>query len=168
MSERLDRLEGSRRVVQTAACIGRAFRADFLAALLDDSDIAVIEPLEALVHAEILRRQHDAAQTTYEFRHALLQRIAYELIGQTDRRKVHARIAGLMQQRSNFEPAIAEAKAHHLTEAGHSEEAIAAWLEAAALASRRSALIEAVVHIRRGLSLLGGIEGSGGASSSLA
>jgi hypothetical protein len=55
-----------------------------------------------------------------------------------------------MQQRSNFEPAIAEAKAHHLAEAGHSEEAIAAWLEAAALASRRSDLIEAVAHIRSG------------------
>jgi class 3 adenylate cyclase/tetratricopeptide (TPR) repeat protein len=158
MSERLDRLEGSRRVVQTAACIGRAFRADFLGALLGDSNTQVIEPLEALVEAEILRRQHNAAQTTYEFRHALLQRIAYETIVQADRRKVHARIAGLMQQRSNFEPAIAEAKAHHLAEAGHNEEAIAAWLEAAALASRRSALIEAVAHIRSGLSLLGGIE----------
>jgi len=158
MSERLDRLEASRRVVQTAACIGRAFRADFLGALLGDSDTDLIEPLEALVEAELLRRQHNAAQTTYEFRHALLQRIAYESIIQADRRKMHARIASLMQQRSNFEPAIAEAKAHHLTEAGQSEEAIAAWLEAAALASRRSALIEAVVHIRRGLSLLGDIE----------
>ncbi|MGE5073718.1 MAG: ATP-binding protein, partial [Anaerolineae bacterium] len=158
MSERLDRLQAGRRVVQTAACIGRAFRADFLGALLGDSDTQLIEPLEALVEAELLRRQHNAAQTTYEFRHALLQRIAYESFAQADRRKMHARIASLMEQRSNFEPAIAEAKAHHLTEAGQTEEAIAAWLEAAALASRRSALIEAVAHIRNGLSLLGGIE----------
>ncbi len=158
MSERLDRLEGGRQVVQAAACIGRSFGAAFLGALLGDANTQVIEPLEALVEAEILRRQHDVSQTTYAFRHALLQRVAYESIVLADRRKMHARVADLMQQRSNFEPAIAEVRAHHLTEAGRNEEAIAAWLDAAALASRRSALIEAVAHIRSGLSLLGGIE----------
>ena len=35
LSERLDRLPGARRIVQTAACIGRAFTPAFLAALLD-------------------------------------------------------------------------------------------------------------------------------------
>jgi class 3 adenylate cyclase/tetratricopeptide (TPR) repeat protein len=157
MSERLDRLEGGRRVVQAAACIGRSFAADFLGTLLEEADAPVIGPLEALVEAEILRRRYDDAKTTYEFRHALLQRVAYESMVQTDRRMMHARIAELLKQRSNSEPIIPEMMAHHLTQAGHAEEAIKAWLDAAAGASRRSALVEAIAHVRSGLDLLEGI-----------
>ena len=157
MSERLDRLEGGRRVVQAAACIGRSFAADFLGPLLESADVAVVEPLEALVEAEILRRRRDDDRTTYEFRHALLQRVAYELMIQADRRAMHARIADLLKQRSNSMPAIPEVMAHHLTQAERSQEAITAWLDAAAAASRRSALVEAIAHIRNGLSLLDGI-----------
>jgi class 3 adenylate cyclase/tetratricopeptide (TPR) repeat protein len=158
LSERLDRLEGGRRVVQAAACIGRSFAADFLGTLLADADAPVIEPLEALVEAEILRRRHDDAKPTYEFRHALLQRVAYESMMQADRRTMHARIAELLKQRSNSEPIIPEVMAHHLTQAGRSHEAIDAWLDAAAGASRRSALVEAIAHVRSGLSLLEGIQ----------
>ena len=157
MSERLDRLEGGRRVVQAAACIGRSFAADFLGPLLESADVAVVEPLEALVEAEILRRRRDDDRTTYEFRHALLQRVAYELMIQADRRAMHARIADLLKQRSNSMPAIPEVMAHHLTQAERSQEAITAWLDAAAAASRRSALVEAIAHIRNGLALLDGI-----------
>ena len=77
MSERLDRLQGGRRVVQAAACIGRSF-GRFLGTLLENADARVVEPLEALVEAEILRRHRDDGSSTYEFRHALLQRVAYE------------------------------------------------------------------------------------------
>jgi class 3 adenylate cyclase/tetratricopeptide (TPR) repeat protein len=158
LSERLDRLEGGRRVVQAAACIGRSFAADFLGTLLADADAPVIEPLEALVEAEILRRRHDDAKPTYEFRHALLQRVAYESMMQADRRAMHARIAELLKQRSNSDPIIPEVMAHHLTQAGRSYEAINAWLDAAAGAKRRSAVVEAIAHIRSGLSLLEGIQ----------
>ena len=158
MSERLDRLQGGRRVVQAAACIGRSFGADFLGALLENADARVVEPLEALVEAEILRRHRDDGSSTYEFRHALLQRVAYELMVQSDRRAMHGRIADLLTQRSNSVPAIPEAMAHHLTQAGRSHDAINAWLDAAAAASRRSALVEAIAHVRSGLALLDGIE----------
>ncbi len=94
LSERLDRLPGGRRIVQAAACIGRAFTPGFLAALLDEEASALREPLDALVGAEILRRQGDDA-TEFEFRHALLRRVAYESILQADRRAWHTRIAAL-------------------------------------------------------------------------
>ncbi len=157
MSERLDRLDGGRRVVQAAACIGRSFTADFLGPLLESAEMQVIQPLDALVEAEILRRRRDDARATYEFRHALLQRVAYESMIQADRRAMHARIADLMKKRSNSEPVIPEVMAHHLTQAERSHEAITAWLAAATAASRRSALIEAIAHIRNGLALLEGI-----------
>ena len=158
MSERLDRLQGGRRVVQAAACIGRSFGAGFLGALLENADAQVVEPLEALVEAEILRRHRDDGSSTYEFRHALLQRVAYESMVQSDRRAMHGRIADLLTQRSNSEPVIPEAMAHHLTQAGRSHDAINAWLDAAAAASRRSALVEAIAHVRSGLALVEGIQ----------
>lgn len=157
MSERLDRLEGGRRVVQAAACIGRSFAPDFLDALLDNAGTPVAGPLESLVEAEILRRHEDDGKSTYEFRHALLQRVAYESMIQSDRRTMHSRIADLLKQRSNAVPTINEVMAHHLTQARRSHEAINAWLDAAAAASRRSALVEAIAHVRSGLALLDGI-----------
>ena len=78
ISERLDRVADGRRVVQTAACIGRAFTADFLAALLQENVAKVVEPLESLIDAEILRSNHGDREIRFEFRHALLQRAAYE------------------------------------------------------------------------------------------
>ena len=158
MSERLDRLEGGRYIVQAAACIGRSFAPDFLGMLLEATDASVEKPLEALVEAEILRRQEDDARPRYEFRHALLQRVAYESMIQSERRAMHGRIADLMKQRAESTPAIHEVMAHHLTQAGRSHDAINAWLDAAAAASRRSALIEAIAHVRSGLALLDGID----------
>ncbi len=54
MSERLDRRPGARPIVQAAACIGRSFTPTFLARILDSEIGNVIEPIEALVEAEIL------------------------------------------------------------------------------------------------------------------
>ena len=157
MSERLDRLEGGRRVVQAAACIGRSFAADFLGPLLESADVAVVEPLEALVEAEILRRRRDDDRTTYEFRHALLQRVAYESMIQADRRAMHTRIADLLKQRSNSMPAIPEVMAHHLTQAERSQEAITAWLDASRClmgsGSRRYAASSSSVSRRLSLGL---------------
>jgi class 3 adenylate cyclase len=154
MSERLDRLQGGRHVVQTAACIGRSFAPDFLGGLLEEPRAQVMEALEALVEAEILWRRLDGAGIAYEFRHALLQRVAYESIVQADRRILHARIADALKQHAGGEPTIPEVLAHHLTAAKRPEEAIKAWREAGVSATRRSAHVEAIAHLRRGIALL--------------
>jgi tetratricopeptide (TPR) repeat protein len=153
MSERLDRLPGQRRVVQAAACIGRSFTPDFLGALLKEDANKVLAPLEELVEAEILRPTSNDVQTRYEFRHVLLQRMAYETMILTERRNVHRRIVEVLKDAS-ARPAIPEVMAHHLTEAEGFHEAVNMWLAAGASAARRSAHIEAIQHFRRGLSLL--------------
>ena len=89
ISERLDRVADGRRVVQAAACIGRPFTADFLAALLQENAQNIVEPLEALIDAEILRSNHEDREARFEFRHALLQRAAYESMVQSERRATH-------------------------------------------------------------------------------
>ena len=153
LSERLDRLPGGRRIVQAAACIGRAFTPGFLAALLDEKESALEEPLDALVGAEILRRQGDDAGE-FEFRHALLRRVAYESILQADRRAYHMRIAALLKSGQDLGPTLPEVMARHLTAAGEITAGIESWLAAGMHATRRSAHVEALEHLDRGLGLL--------------
>jgi class 3 adenylate cyclase/predicted ATPase len=154
MSERLDRLPSGRRVVQAAACVGRSFTANFLGRLLGQTDDEVVGPLEALIAGEILKRRPEGGEDAYEFRHALLQRMAHESIAQGERRGLHSRIADLLMNDSGIGPALPEFVAHHLTEAARYGEAIQAWLGAGMSAAQRSAPVEAIDHIKRGLALI--------------
>jgi class 3 adenylate cyclase/tetratricopeptide (TPR) repeat protein len=154
LSERLDRLGEARHIVQAAACAGRAFTPDPLAHLLGLPRPAVLASLDALVEAEILRRRHDGVETVYEFRHALLQRVAYESMLGSERRAMHARIAAALRRGESAGPVLPGILAHHLTAAGDSTAAARAWLEAGAAAARCSAHAEAVERLRRGLRLL--------------
>jgi class 3 adenylate cyclase/predicted ATPase len=159
LSERLDRLGEARSIVQAAACAGRAFTPDPLAHLLDLPRPAVLASLDALVEAEIFRRRDDGAEPVYEFRHALLQRVAYESMLGSERRAMHARIAAAMRRGESAGPVLPGVLAHHLTAAGDSAAAARAWLDAGTAAARRSAHTEAVEHLRRGLGLLDEVEG---------
>ena len=155
LSERLDRRPGARGVAQAAACIGDSFTPDFLLKLLKDEGPAPVqERLEALVDAEILRPRRYGAEVRYEFRHGLLERMAHESMLHADRRRLHKRIADVMRAEGRGEPTVLEAVAHHLSEAGAFDEAIGAWLRAGLSAAKRSAHIEAIAHIRRGLGVL--------------
>lgn len=154
MSERLDRRPGARRIVQAAACVGRSFAPAFLAALLQQESHAVAEPLQALVEAEILVPRRYGAEIQYEFRHALLQRIAYESMLQTERRATHLGVVAVLRKAAQAEQTPFEVLAYHLTEAGEFIEAIQAWLRAGVHAAERSAHVEAIEHLRSGLALL--------------
>ena len=151
MSARLDVIQDARSVVQAAACIGRAFTAELLSAVLRSEEVA--EPLKALVDAEILHSsKQDAHQL--EFRHSLLQQAAYNSVVQPHRHELHARIAAELQSERAGERARPELIAHHLTEANAFREAASQWLEAGREAARRSAHVEAIKHLRRGLDVL--------------
>ena len=152
MSERLDRRRGARRVAQAAACIGRPFTLEFLAALLDEAPEQLAERVATLVEAEIFSPRRYGAEIRYEFTHALLQVMAHESTVPSERRATHARIAKMLG--AGGEAALPEVLAYHLAEAGEPAEAIGAWLQAGVRAARRSAHLEAIEHIRKGLGLL--------------
>ncbi len=154
MSERLDRRPGGRRIVQAAACIGRSFTPQFIAAVLQQELEGFAEPLQALVEAEILLPRRYGAEIRYEFRHTLLQRMAYESMLQAERRATHGRIVDVLRGQDESGPPLPEVMAHHLTEAGMFRDAIGAWLQAGVSAAQRSAHIEAIEHIRKGLGFL--------------
>ncbi len=152
LSGRLDRRPGARRIVQAAACIGRSFAPAFLAALLQQQPVEVADPLQALVEAEILLPRRYGAEIQYEFRHALLRRIAYESMLQVERRATHLGVVAVL--RKGGEQIPFEVIAYHLTEAGEFLDAIESWLRAGVHAAQRSAHFEAIEHLRNGLALL--------------
>jgi hypothetical protein len=108
--------------------------------------------LERLTASGLISRRGTPPVATYSFKHALVQDAAYLTILKSRRRQLHASIAKLQVERF---PAMAESLpeviAHHFTEAGLPSQAIDYWLKAGREAIKRSANLEALDHIRKGL-----------------
>jgi predicted ATPase len=108
-----------------------------------------------LVEAEFLYQQGLPPQATYLFKHALIQDTAYQSLLRSTRQQHHQRIAQVLEARF---PDLCETQpellAHHYTEAGLAEQAIPHWQRAGQRATQRSAYVEAISHLSRGLALL--------------
>jgi tetratricopeptide (TPR) repeat protein len=93
----------------------------------------------------------------------LVRDAAYAGLLKSRRGYLHAAIAtALEQQFPDVVQAQPETLAHHLTEAGVVERAIESWLQAGKSAAMRSANLEAIAHLRRGIELAGRLpEGKG-------
>src|SRR5262249_35004747 len=119
------------------------------------NDRTLHEELHRLIEAEIVYQRGLPPQSTYVFKHALIQDAAYESLLKSTRQHYHQRIAHVLE--TQF-PEIAEAHpellAHHYTEASLTEKAIHYWQKAGQRAIQRSAHIEAISHLRHGLALL--------------
>jgi predicted ATPase len=94
-------------------------------------------------------------QSTYVFKHALIQDTAYKSLLRSTRQAYHRRIADVLAERfpetTENQP---ELLAHHYTEAGLNEQAVDYWYKAGQKATQRSAYVEAVNHITQGLEML--------------
>jgi class 3 adenylate cyclase/predicted ATPase len=152
---RLDHVGEAKPVAQLASVLGREFSYDLLREMSQIEESALRSALERLVRAELVERREDALAETYVFRHALIQEAAYDMILKRTRRDYHARAARTIVERfPDQADARPEIVAHHYSEAGLTEPAVDYWLVAGERALRQSAMIEAAMHLRRGLDLL--------------
>jgi class 3 adenylate cyclase/predicted ATPase/ABC-type transport system involved in cytochrome c biogenesis ATPase subunit len=157
LTARLDRLAPVKEVAQIAACIGRDFDYDLLAAASRMSEDGLRSALEALRHAELIVARGLSADR-YSFRHALVRDAAYAGLLRSRRMQLHAAIGRAIEQSfAHIVEAEPETLAHHFTEAGLPEQAAGYWLRAGKIAVARYANIEAIAHLRRGIEALGGI-----------
>ena len=148
---RLDRLAPVKDVAQIAACIGRDFDYDLLAAVSGMAEDDLRSALDALRRAELVIARGLPAER-YSFKHALVCDAAYAGLLKSRRAQLHATIARAIEQ--SFADVVEgqpETLAHHLTEAGLPNEAAGFWLRAGKLAAARSANLEAIAHLRRGI-----------------
>ena len=149
---RLDRMVGDQEVVQIAAVLGREFSYELLAAVAAHDEATLRAELAELVQAEILYPKGQPPRCTYIFKHALLEDALYNALVKSKRQPLHGRIAAALE--THFPQTAAtqpELLAYHCTEAGLTEKAIGYWLKAGLRSRERSAEIEAISHLTRGL-----------------
>ena len=152
---RLDRLATVKDVAQLGATIGRTFACELLQAVSPLDEAALQHGLRQLVEAELVYQRGVPPQATYTFKHALIQDAAYQSLLRSTRQQYHQRLAQVLAKQF---PETAETQpellAHHYTEAGLWEQAIPYWQRAGERALQRSANLEAVSHVTRGLEVL--------------
>jgi class 3 adenylate cyclase len=152
---RLDRLAEGKAVAQLGAVLGRTFAYELLQAVAPLDELALWRDLVQLVQAEVLYQRGVPPQATYTFKHALVQDAAYQSLLRSTRQQYHQRTAQVMVERF---PDLAETQpellAQHYTAAGLGAQAIPYWLRAGQCAIERSANVEAISHLTRGLELL--------------
>jgi predicted ATPase/class 3 adenylate cyclase len=153
---RLDRLAPVREVAQIGSVVGREFSYELLSTVAGLPKEALEEALAQLVRSELVFCRGQLPQAVYTFKHALVRDAAYSGLLRSRRAALHATIADAFEQRF---PEIVEAQpetlAHHLMEAGLFEKAEAYWLQAGKKAAVRSANLEAIAHLERGIEALG-------------
>lgn len=151
---RLDRLGRDKEVAQIAACVGREFDPEVVAATMGRRGAELAGAIDRLVDAELVFRRGPRCV----FKHALVQDAACQSLLRSRRAELHGRIAEVLLARF---PALAAAEpqtlAHHLAEAGRGEAAIDCYLRAADSANNRGANREARGHLDKALAINGGL-----------
>jgi class 3 adenylate cyclase/tetratricopeptide (TPR) repeat protein len=153
---RLDRLATAKEVAQLGATLGREFSHELLQAISPLNETILQTALSRLVEAEVLHRRGLGRQAGYFFKHALIQDAAYQSLLKSKRHQVHQRIAQVLE--AQFPEAVEtqpELIGHHYTEAGLGAQAIPYWQRAGERALQRSAYLEAINQLKKGLELLG-------------
>jgi class 3 adenylate cyclase/predicted ATPase len=152
---RLDRLATVKEVAQLGAALGREFGYELIEAVSPLDAMGLQQALAKLVDAELLYQRGQPPLARYIFKHALIQDAAYQSLLRSTRQRYHRQIARAIEERLpetiGTQP---ELLAHHYSEAGLVEQALPYWQEAGRRAVQRSANVEAISHLRRGLALL--------------
>jgi TOMM system kinase/cyclase fusion protein len=152
---RLDRLTTVKSLAQLGATLGREFSYELLQAVAPWDEETLQQGLQQLVKAEFLYQRGLPPQATYVFKHALIQEAAYQSLLRSTRQQHHQHIAQVVEQRFPELCAMQpELLAHHYTEAEVLAQAIPYWQRAGQRAIERSANVEAVAHLTKGLELL--------------
>jgi predicted ATPase len=152
---RLDRLATTKELAQVGATLGREFSYELLHAVSPLDEAALQQGLRQLVEAELLYQRGLPPQVTYLFKHALVQDTAYQSLLKSKRQQLHQQIAYVLAERfPETKEAQPELLAHHYTEAGLIEQAIPYWQQAGQRAIERSANVEAIGHLTKGLEVL--------------
>ncbi len=153
---RLDRLGPIvKEIGQIGAVIGREFGYDLIEEVARRPAAELRSGLDRLVKAGLLFCRGVPPQSSYLFKHALVQDAAYGTLLRARRQELHTRVAGeLGQHFADLVERQPELLAHHLTAAGDTEHAVIQWLKAGQHAAAGSAHLEAIGHFERGLSAL--------------
>jgi class 3 adenylate cyclase/tetratricopeptide (TPR) repeat protein len=162
MVARFDRLGESRSIAQLGAAIGRDFSYRLIRAVSGLSDGDLRQHLDRLSRSELAFVNGQPPNSTYTFKHALIQDAIYGTLLNQSRARVHERIfIALREQFPEVLAARPEMGAYHAERAGHREEAVHLLRKSGENALGRTAMVEAVKHLAHGIELVPVLEEPG-------
>jgi class 3 adenylate cyclase/predicted ATPase len=155
LAARIDRLPAEeKQLLQAAAVIGSEVPLPLLQAIAELPEAALHRGLTHLQAAELLYETRLFPERAYTFKHDLTQQVAYQSLLASTRQRYHAKLAQALEAQPETMEMQPELLAHHCTEAGLAEQAVGHWQRAGERSNVRSAYVEAVAHLTRGLEVL--------------
>ncbi|MFN0192397.1 MAG: AAA family ATPase [Aestuariivirga sp.] len=159
---RLDRLGPAKELAQIGATIGRDFTYELLAAISPMDETALRVGVTRLTASGLMLARGTPPESSYIFKHALVQDAAYGTLLRSTRQQLHGRIAEVIEtrfpERATREP---EVLARHFAEAQQPDRALSYWIKAGKQAAERSGNLEAIRHLTRALETLKSLPDSG-------
>jgi predicted ATPase/class 3 adenylate cyclase len=155
ITARLDRLElETKRILQEASVIGRAFLYEILRRITDLKD-AVDKSLNGLERLDFIRTRTLQPDLEYIFKHALTQEVVYNGLLKKERQAVHERIGLVMEQlfRERL-PEFYETLAYHYRQGQSPQKAVDYLTKAGEKSFKKYALDEAHAYFREAYDLL--------------
>ena len=136
---RVDSLpEGAKGTLLTGSVAGREFSHNLIERVMGLSERELLSHLSLLKDTELLYERGIYPQSTYIFKHALIQDATYQSLLKSTRQKYHRKIAQVLEK--HFPESVEtqpELLAHHYTEAGLNEQAVGYWHQAGKRATQR-------------------------------
>ena len=155
LTARLDRLGRAKELAQIGAAIGREFSYQLIRAVAPFNEADLDLALDHLYASGILYRYGSGHDSTFVFKHALLQDAAHGMMLREVRRKIHSQIAHTMFDAfPEFATAKPEVVARHFSDAGLPEKAAVHWGAAGLRSVAQSAYVEAIANLSKAIAEL--------------
>ena len=89
--------DGAKGLLQTGSVIGREFSHELIKQVTDIPEREIMSSLSVLKDSELLFERGIYPQSSYIFKHALTQEVAYNSLLQKQRREIHGKIGSVME-----------------------------------------------------------------------
>jgi DNA-binding CsgD family transcriptional regulator len=149
--------EEAQRVLGIAAVAGRRVRAELLAAVAGIPESELERPLREALASQIIVTDTSMDIDAYRFRHALLAEAVYDDLLPSERRRLHAAYAAILDARPTPDGAegasLLSALAHHATAAHEPTRALRAWVASARAAASAYAFSASMTAYEKAIDL---------------
>lgn len=153
---RIDNLGPAKSLLQLCSLLGREFDYKLLKAVSKtENEEALQQELHAIVNAEFLYQQGVVPESSYVFKHILIQETAYQSLLVATRKALHGHVAEILETEfAETASRAPERLAFHCEESGQPAKAVAYWSAACQRALEAYALREAIELAHNGLRAL--------------
>ena len=156
LGRRIDRIgEPAQRIMTTAACIGRTFTFEFLAALAEESEDDLLDALDEAERVRLVVAEH-RREPRFVFAHEQIRQTFLSRLSFVRRQRLHGRVADTMERvyAGHLDERVSDL-AYHLIQAGARERAATYLHQAGSSAAARLATPEALAFFARAAELAG-------------